>query len=385
MRWIVRENETCSCQGLKFDDLPNNLPANIRFSRFNNTYSVCCENVAGVLPCKNGDEIIIEPKYHNINLSGLLSYIDDISGITFNKECIVSGDRELDLLSIAGLFVDSLSELSSKNRKFRRDIKETLINNIHGKVNWVKTYSNYSRGKTSEVISSIVYSNFNIAENALIAAAARKIECFYKKDNKILGILLPWIQQAIKFNHSFDELNRMQLQLNESSLSGSHAYYFNAVMFAKIILGFNNAEHSYENNNMLLFNMPNLYESYIRKGFQKIGGKLGFTVQKGFTPRSFLFCDGFCEMIPDIVIYDGLTIKAILDVKYKMPDSKDFYQIYSYMKYANVSDAYIVTPSSMNDLDIITFDNLKIHFIKIDNSLSQDLESMVIKIMREAI
>lgn len=385
MRWIVRENETCACQGLEFNDLPYNLPANIHCLRFNNIFSVCCENVAGILPCKNGSEIIIEPKYQNINPLGLLSYIDDISGITVNEECIISGNRELDLHRIADLFVDSLTELSSKNRKFRREIKEVVINNIHGNVDWVRTCSNYSRGKTNEVISSIICSNYNIAENALIAAAARKVESFYQKDNRTLGVLLPWIKQAIKFNHSFDELNKLQLQLNESSLSGSHAYYYNAVMFAKIILGFNNAEQSYENNDMLLFNMPNLYESYIRKGFQKIGGKLGLTVQKGFTPRCFLFCDGLCEMIPDIVIYDGLTIKTVLDVKYKMPDAKDFYQIYSYMKYANISDAYIVTPSSVDDLNIITFDNLKIHFVKIDNSLSQDLEANVVKIMREAI
>lgn len=384
MRWIVRENETCLCQGLKFEDLPDNLPSNIHFLRSNNAYSICCENIAGVFPCKNGNEIIIEPKYKNIKPSALISYIDDITGITVNKEHIVVGEDAIDLHDISNLFVQSLLDISSKNRKFNRELKEDNIKTIRGKVNWVKTISQYNRGKINDVVSNIVFSNYDIVENALIAAAAFKVKHFYSSNSKEYIILLPWIKQAMKFNHSYSELNRLQLQLNDSSLSGSHAYYYNAIMLAKIILGFNNGKKIVEDNNMLLFNMPNLYESFIRKGFQKIGGKFGYTVQKGFSPRSFLFCDGLCEMIPDIVIYDGIKVKGILDVKYKTPDSKDFYQIFSYMHYTNVSDAYIITPSYVDNTNIVTFDNLRIHFIVINSSHPADLELKVEKIMREA-
>ncbi len=385
MRWIVRENETCSCSGLQFKDLPNNLPANIHFSLVNDTTQVYCENVAGVLECKGGNEIVIEPKYKKINPFELIAYINDIRGINVNKERIVFGNGEIDINKISDLFVLSLSELSVKDKKFRRELKESTIKSVRGKVDWVKTYSNYSRGKTNDVISSVINPNYSIVENALISSAAKKVEHLYDFNSKEYFVLLPWLKLAAKIDYSFEDLFKMQLRLNEAALSGSHAYYYNAVMFAKIILGFNNVEKAVENNDKLLFNMPNLFESYVRKGFQKIGGKYGYTVQKGFTPRSFLFCDGLCEMIPDIVIYDGFKVKAVLDVKYKQPDSKDFYQIYSYMKYANIRDAFIIIPSVVENMNIITFDDLRIRFIKVDNSIPYDLEVCVEKIMREAI
>lgn len=73
--------------------------------------------------------------------------------------------------------------------------------------------------------------------------------------------------------------------------------------------------------------MPGLYEDYIRTAFMRKSVLKGYSCQKGFIPRSFLFSDGTCELEPDITIYDGSRIKAVLDVKYKVPDSKDYYQI----------------------------------------------------------
>ena len=90
-------------------------------------------------------------------------------------------------------------------------------------------------------------------------------------------------------------------------------------------------------------------------------------------------------MIPDIVIYDGTTIKAILDVKYKEPDSKDYYQIYSYMKYAETQKAYVISPVVMQDTEIATFDGGKLVYIRADNTEANNVEQIAEKMIRSVV
>ena len=93
-------------------------------------------------------------------------------------------------------------------------------------------------------------------------------------------------------------------------------------------------------------------------------------------PRSFLFFSGECEIIPDITVYKGSSVKALLDVKYKTPDSKDYYQIFTYMKYAKLDNAFIVSPSVEHEKTITAYDGSKITLLNVDSS-SPDLLSSV--------
>ena len=383
MRWVAKENTESPCPGLRVDDLPDKIPANVHILHSQGQLSILSENVAGVLPCKNGNEVVIEPKYKGIDPIALLMYVNSISGIAVNRERIRSGKAEIDLQTISDAFVDQLSIIKTEAKKFKRKGYTIQTGAVVGKVNWLKTYRQQHSGKLDSIVTTVRMSSYDIPENALIAAAAKKIIGFYQSGSEEFELLFPWAAEADKYHHSYAELFAFQSKLNERSLSGPHAYYYPSVMLSKIILGFDSVEIMSEEVDTILFNMPGLYEEYIRTGFQRAGGQFGCTIQKGLTPRSFLFYNGECEMIPDITIYDGITIKAVLDVKYKIPDSKDYYQIFAYMKYAGLDTAYIISPEVEQDQVITAFDGSKVHFVRIDTSSGDELENTAKRIIRD--
>ena len=382
MRWVAKENEDSPCPGLKLDDIPDSIPANIHIKQKQGIIYIASENMAGVLPCKNGNEIIIEPKYKKINPIEMLMYSNNISGVVVNRERLQEGKSQVDIQTVADALVEQLRSIRVNNRKFKRVAKEITSRAVVGKVDWIKTYRRQKTGKTDFVNSTIRMATYDIPENALISAAAKKIMPFYSAESEAFDILVPWMIQADIFPHSYNSLFSFQAQLNEKSLSGPHAFYYAPVMLSKIILGFNDAEMLSEENDSILFNMPGLYEEYIRTGFQRIGGRFGYSIQKGLTPRSFLFYNGECELIPDITVYDGSTIKALLDVKYKVPDSKDYYQIFAYMKFAGLDTAYVISPAVEHNLTYTAFDGAKIWHVNINDSRSNNLESTAEEIIR---
>lgn len=381
MKWTAKENDVVMCPELQLADLPDKIPANIHIVHKNGELGILSENVAGILPCKNGHEIVIEAKYSKIHPMELMMYINNIFGIAVNKERIQSGESAVSLQTIADAFVAQLLLIQSSTKKFKRRASTTISKSVIGKVNWLKTYQRQIVGRRNEVVTTIRKASYDIPENALIAAAAKKISSFYSAESREADILIPWISLADEFRHTHSQLFSMQLKMNEQSLSGAHAFYYVPIMLSKIILGFNGVD-SVTEEDTILFNMPGLYEEYIRTGFQRVGIKYGCSIQKGLVPRNFLFCDGKCEMIPDITIYDGTAIKALMDVKYKMPDSKDYYQIFAYMKYTEIDRAYIISPEIIHDQTITAFDGSKITYIKIESSNSKELEIVAEKIIR---
>ena len=102
--------------------------------------------------------------------------------------------------------------------------------------------------------------------------------------------------------------------------------------------------------------MPGLYEDYIRTAFMRKSILKGLSCQKSFIPKSFLFSNGTCELEPDITIYNGSHPLAVLDVKYKVPDSKDYYQIFTYMKFAGLNKAFIISPFVRHNEVITAYD-----------------------------
>ena len=169
-------------------------------------------------------------------------------------------------------------------------------------------------------------------------------------------------------------LIRLRSQLVNSKVSGAHAYYRNALALSFVILGIDQSGLIGNEDRAIIFNMPGLYEDYIRTAFMRMSIAKGYSCQKSFTPRSFMFSDGTCELEPDITIYDGNKPIAVLDVKYKVPDSKDYYQIFTYMKYAGLSEAYVVSPYVQDGSVLNAYDGSKILSIKVSESNNAALE-----------
>lgn len=376
MRWTVTENSDVWCPGLSIDDLPDKMPPNIHVMKNNGKISILSENVAGILPCKNGNEIIIQSKYNAINPIELLLYINGISSITVNRYRIQVGKANVSLQTIADAFVDQLLLIKSNSKKFRRIPQTNESEAFIGHIDWLRTMRKQNSGNFNKVVSTVYTASYDIPENNIIAAAAQKVIQLYKPGDEAFDVLYIWTKIAERYHHSYNDLFKCQQRLNERTLSGAHAFYYPSIMLAKMILGFTQAGIQEEENNTILFNMPGLYEEYIRTGFQRTGSKYGYSILKGFIPRSFLFFSGECEIIPDITVYKGSSVKALLDVKYKTPDSKDYYQIFTYMKYAKLDNAFIVSPSVEHEKTITAYDGSKITLLNVDSS-SPDLLSSV--------
>ena len=105
------------------------------------------------------------------------------------------------------------------------------------------------------------------------------------------------------------------------------------------------------------------------------------SVQKGFASNSFLLTNGEVKLIPDITIYRGGSVQAVLDVKYKAPDAKDLYQVYSYMKFAQLSQAYIISPSVRTGSLAETFDGHRIMYLCLDSSSPLDVDKMATQVV----
>ena len=74
-----------------------------------------------------------------------------------------------------------------------------------------------------------------------------------------------------------------------------------------------------------------------------------------------------------------------MDVKYKTPDSKDHYQLFTYMKYAQTDVAYIISPAVEHGQTITAFDGSKIVYIQIDTSDFDELERIAEQTIRDLI
>ena len=84
------------------------------------------------------------------------------------------------------------------------------------------------------------------------------------------------------------------------------------------------------------------------------------------------------QLEEQISLDKGSEIKAICDVKYKKPDAKDFYQLYAYMRYANLNVSYIITPDQCDDFERhTTIDGYSVVFLRIDSTNFGSIEGKI--------
>ena len=178
-----------------------------------------------------------------------------------------------------------------------------------------------------------------------------------------------------------EELQKLFSSLRNLKLGGAHAYYYTPLALALIILGIDDAGNTTSQDQSILFNMPGLYEDYIRTAFMRKCVLKGLSCQKSFIPKSFLFTNGTCELEPDITIYSGTQPLAVLDVKYKVPDSKDYYQIFTYMQYARLSNAYIISPCVKHNEVITAYNGSRIVNINVSKSDHVQLEKLAVEVI----
>lgn len=376
MKWTITENEECECPGFTVDLLPKQIPANLHVLYKESQIYLQADGLAGIIPCASNNSILIEPKCKSLQPFAMYEYINDLTLHQSNKNGIDWDRNNVDFQSIARKFANELITIQCHQRLFKRlPIKKSRAV-IKGKVDWPNTARRILSGQIEPVISTALESTYDIPENEVISMAAKRCLPLFEHNTDEWGVLYSWASMSYKKVLTKESLLRLKGNLRNLQIGGAHAYYYTPIALALVILGIDEAGNTSANNQSILFNMPGLYEDYIRTAFMRKSAPKGYSCQKSFIPRSFLFSNGSCELEPDITIYDGNNVLAVLDVKYKVPDSKDYYQIFTYMKYANLSKAFVISPYVRHNETISAYDGSRIIGINISTSVHLSLEEI---------
>ena len=93
MKWIITENTECECPGFTVDILPQQIPAKLRVLFRDQQVFLEADGLAGIIPCKGGNSIVINPKCKNLEPFSMYEYINNLS--ISHKE-----DQDLSLIHI---------------------------------------------------------------------------------------------------------------------------------------------------------------------------------------------------------------------------------------------------------------------------------------------
>lgn len=381
MNWIITENKEQECPGFAVDYLPCHITAKLRIMYKDQQLYLVADGIAGVIPCKRGHSITILPKCKELNPFSMYEYITGLAIQQENKQSIDFNGSGIDLSTVAFNFAHELIAIQCHQKLFKRLPVRQSESVIKGHVDWVSTGRSMAVGNNN-IITTTMISTYDIPENEIISMAASTCLSLFDNDTPEWKILHFWASKAYKKRLIKETLFKLQGRLRNSQISGAHAYYYRPICLALIILGVDYAGNMNAQDQAILFNMPGLYEDYVRTAFMRRSILKGYSCQKSFVPRSYLFTDGTCELEPDITIYAGSCIKAVLDAKYKTPDSKDYYQLFTYMKYAGLREAYFISPSVHHMETITSYDGSKIINLRVFKSDNKVVENMAEDILK---
>ena len=376
MEWHIIENTQTECQGFSPDILPEQIPDKLHVLHGKNGFELLADGIAGVIPCKEEHSIIIVPKCSTLNPFTMYGYVNNLSLESINTVLTAESDTRIGFQMLSRMFVDELLQIQCKQRIIARPPINLTTSSVIGRVDWPKTEVNALRGKPGQIATTRRLQTTNTIENQVISAAAQSIMPLFSANSPEHAVLCSWNEVNYGKKLSLRSVLSLKDRVASNRFSGAHAYYRNAIQLALMILGIDDAWATHDQSEAILFNMPGLYEDYIRTAFMRKGAVRGLSCQKGFIPKGFLFSDGSCELEPDITIYQGGIIKAVMDVKYKAPDSKDYYQLFTYMTFAGLHTAFVISPAVKHLERITAFDGRHIIKVNINQSNNMILESI---------
>ena len=381
MRWIITENEDCECPGFTVDILPERPPANLHVLYKESQIYLRADGLVGIIPCKSGNSILIEPKCKGLHPFSMYEYINDLSIKNDNDSSVDNEGNDIDIHTVAQCFAKELISIHCRQKLFKRLPVKRNRNTVKGRVDWSSTAVRIATDKPYPIASTVLEATYDIPENEVISMAAQICLPLFEYNTDEWIALCSWSSMKYAKSLTKEALLKLQCSLRNTRLGGAHAYYYTPIALALIILGVDDAGNTSSQDQSILFNMPGLYEDYIRTAFMRKSILKGLSCQKSFIPKSFLFSNGTCELEPDITIYNGSHPLAVLDVKYKVPDSKDYYQIFTYMKFAGLNKAFIISPFVRHNEVITAYDSSKIINLNVSKSNNEQLELLATEVI----
>lgn len=375
--WQITENTPTLCQGLEFSDVVGLYPEALRVSSVHGTPCLTARNIAGQITLRSGRSLTIHPKYSSLDPIAMClalgaSALSIKSSEGFLRAADFVGLKAQDLHS---KFAASLAAVSRLPKKFKRMPKTVRAAAISGRVDWKGSALNIALARRDPLVITRPVASYSLIENYVLSAAARRSLASGALTHAERSILQNWASLPIETSYSPEELRELLSMCLQRGLGGAHSFYTEPVILGLLIMGVGAAgsQRGEISSDGLLFNMPSLYEEFCRTMLSRRTVNLDLSVRKGFASFASFTTNGQYELIPDIVVYRGLEIRKVIDVKYKEPDAKDIYQLFTYMHFAELHEAYIITPSIQEPAAVETFDGRRIRFVHLASTSSNDL------------
>ena len=383
--WHAVENEISALPGLTPADVPSGLPDNIRILLQGGVLQIQASNIAGNVPLLNGNRLVISPKHASLNPVSMLLYLHNSQSARLMDDApsgYSSGSHDFGLSSLAEMLSRELLSLAAKPKLFRRKPILESTSSANGQINWPRTSLRARRGDAAPILTRRHRPTFDVPENRIIKSAANRILELLSNDTPGARVTHDWANWEASTFARYADIRKVTQMMRTTHVGGSHSYYSNALSLSLVILEASGVDHgeSWESDGYL-FNMPGLYEDFVRTSLMRAAQPTALSVQKGFASSSFLLTNGKIELIPDLTVYRGGTIKAVLDVKYKVPDAKDLYQIYTYMQFAHLNEAYIISPFIRTGDVVETFDGHQIKYLGLDSSSAVDVDALASRVI----
>jgi 5-methylcytosine-specific restriction endonuclease McrBC regulatory subunit McrC len=208
-----------------------------------------------------------------------------------------------------------------------------------GRVRPVETLRNLQLQADSPVLCDVSMKTLNTPENRVLGAAAHVLlRQGTATEPESVGVLQRWATRFGRARQIGADLGVVIDGLEKSRYRGSRSYYTPTLLVARLLLleaGVSLESESLVDSEVILTNMPILFEKYVRSLTARFLHFRGYVVEKNETGAQSLFVDGTAPMIPDIVVSNSAGVRLVIDTKYKPKTeiaSADYYQLVTYVE-----------------------------------------------------
>jgi len=352
------ENSTTWFPQFHEDWLPPSAYPDIRFVRTATKAGLEIGGVVGVVPLENGDSLQIIPKVGHVNFIRMLMVCEGLYGEQKREFDALAAYAQAEERSVTWLVARSLAialmEVSKKSLRFDHKPKTVRGAFAQGKIVPVDTARNLHLRVEDPIVFQMHERNYNTPENRVLSKAAQTALPLLDADgeSRMRDALAKWSARALDFKA--EDLREVDRWLAGHKLGGSRGYYVNALSLAKIILG--QSGISSGNLNPLeaegvLLNSAVLFENFLRKLLVDTHRGNGILITKGGgLSNQSLYTDGYFELEPDYVFQDHEKLLLVADAKYKVPDSKDHYQMVCYLARYGVKTGVLFMPTYTEEI-----------------------------------
>ena len=351
--WFIKEARTSWITGFPIEILPETLHRGIRVIIKKNSIGFEVEGIVGSIPLLNGDTLHIIPKVGTCNFIRMMLTADGLyeeSRRIFKELASYSIGQDRTEALIARAFVEQLRVIASQSVQFSRVRTQVFASTGQGRINIPVTRHRWALRKSEPFACTIRVRDDDLPQNRVLAAAAHVAVRYLP--SKFLGeveqnLLKRWNARSVQQPLELDDIDTVKDGLRRGRYTGARGYYKNAVTIALMLLGVDGLTQGKADEirgESFIIQSATVFERYVRVIIGNHFRAKGYTVTKGGKITEFLYVEREKPMEPDVMIYRGNKLLCLADAKYKEADSKDHYQLFTYLTNYGVTNGFFVSP-----------------------------------------